>query len=377
MGVKTSLVAVAAKSQDGGIAAYTRSLIKSLHSLAGADVVSIKRIILLKDAQKDWPRQADDMEGRTLFGGGSKAKFVTGVVRDAFGGRPSMVIINHIQLLLLAPIYWLAAPSGRRCLVIYGVDVWPEWNTLSPLYRILFRLLITDVVAISRPTIERAQSQLNFSRKRVHLVPPAVAVDTSIKGTGESGPFREDRQEADGFLLSVTRLARTEKEKGVHRVIQALSYLKDKGDRYQYKVAGEGKLMLELEQLASQESVASQVEFMGYVSDERLDELYREAIGFVLPSTKEGFGIVFLEAWGYQLPVIAANVGGPRDFVRDGWNGLLVPPDDTKELAEAIKVVADRPDVRRRLGLRGWQSLLNCYTQSDFNDTVKKVIEVR
>jgi glycosyltransferase involved in cell wall biosynthesis len=73
----------------------------------------------------------------------------------------------------------------------------------------------------------------------------------------------------------------------------------------------------------------------------------------VLPSRSEPFGIVFLEAMTFGKAIVATNVGGIPEFVVDGFNGLLVPSEDSDALAEKIELCIENPDVRERLGHNG------------------------
>jgi glycosyltransferase involved in cell wall biosynthesis len=107
---------------------------------------------------------------------------------------------------------------------------------------------------------------------------------------------------------------------------------------------------------------AGQVEFLGFVDESRLQELYRDCDVFVAPSHYESFGLIFLEAMNYARPVIGCRSGGPKDIIADGETGLLVPPQDPSALAEAIVRLVSSPDQRREMGLAGRQRLLERYS---------------
>jgi len=92
-----------------------------------------------------------------------------------------------------------------------------------------------------------------------------------------------------------------------------------------------------------------QVYWHGFVDKQQLYALYEAADVLVVPSFHEGFGIVYLEAMGYGVPVIAAGKGGASDFVRDGHNGFLVDPTDRSRMVGRITQLL-RPDTRKRMG---------------------------
>ena len=107
------------------------------------------------------------------------------------------------------------------------------------------------------------------------------------------------------------------------------------------------------------------VSFLGEVSDEDLRRCYQQASVFVLTPRQEGlqfegFGLVYLEAGAYGLPVVGTRSGGVPDAVQDGRTGLLVDPDDVDGIAGAILRLLSDPELARRLGRenRQWSETL-------------------
>ena len=89
--------------------------------------------------------------------------------------------------------------------------------------------------------------------------------------------------------------------------------------------------------------MAKNVQFAGLVPPEELPDYFRLADVFVMPSTGEGFGIVFLEAMATGVPVIAGNRDGSRDALCDGALGTLIDPENCEELASAILAALHNP----------------------------------
>jgi glycosyltransferase involved in cell wall biosynthesis len=77
----------------------------------------------------------------------------------------------------------------------------------------------------------------------------------------------------------------------------------------------------------------------------------------VVPSRKEAFGIVVLEAWASGTPVVVTSRGGPGELVVDGMTGLVVDPEDINALAAAIDLVLSQPSTSRRLAEGGRKSV--------------------
>jgi len=83
---------------------------------------------------------------------------------------------------------------------------------------------------------------------------------------------------------------------------------------------------------------------------------------FAMPSRSDSFGIVYLEAWSYGVPVIGADAGGVPDVITDGQDGLIVPFGDVATLASSIARLLDTPELRDRLGSAGRRKVLGRWT---------------
>ena len=94
-------------------------------------------------------------------------------------------------------------------------------------------------------------------------------------------------------------------------------------------------------------------------NDVRLKAILHEADVFILPSIHEPFGIVVLEAWAASLPVIASNIGGIKDFVVNGRNGLLFEPQDAEALNCAFKQLMRNPEFRTELVARASEDVMD------------------
>jgi phosphatidylinositol alpha-1,6-mannosyltransferase len=114
-----------------------------------------------------------------------------------------------------------------------------------------------------------------------------------------------------------------ERYKGHDRTIRALPALIQRWRDIAYVVLGEGDDRARLEQLARDEGVSERVRFMGSVDEPTLIEAYRMADVFVMPSTGEGFGIVYLQAMACGTPTIGLDAAGARDAMADGRLSLL------------------------------------------------------
>lgn len=161
-------------------------------------------------------------------------------------------------------------------------------------------------------------------------------------------------EKADQVLMTLTRLVSSEKYKGYDKVIQAMAHLKPQHPRLKYFILGKyDKIESErILQLVKQYGLEQAVFLTGFVPDDAISSHFALADVFVMPSQKEGFGIVFIEAMACGLPVIAGNVDGSVDALHHGELGILVNPHELDEIEQAIlhyreHPLAQQPEVLR------------------------------
>ncbi|CAD6490153.1 MAG: D-inositol-3-phosphate glycosyltransferase [Candidatus Argoarchaeum ethanivorans] len=143
--------------------------------------------------------------------------------------------------------------------------------------------------------------------------------------------------------------------KGPDVLVEAMpKIVKDVSDA-ELTFAGKGVMQDELEMLSMRLEVEKNVRFVGFVKDGLKPLYYKAADVFVLPSTMstECFPLTNLEAMTCGVPIVASNIGGIPDAVKDGENGLLVPPMNSEVLADAIIYLMENEDVREKMGKNG------------------------
>jgi glycosyltransferase involved in cell wall biosynthesis len=165
-----------------------------------------------------------------------------------------------------------------------------------------------------------AQDARELGAREVRVIPSGVDVPA---GVGEPADPPE--------VLFVGRLSA---EKGILDLVQA-------AEGMPLVVAGDGPLRAQVPGA------------LGFVPHHELGPLYERAAVVAVPSHREGFGVVALEAMAHGRPVVASAVGGLLDIVVDGATGLLVPPGDVAALRAALERLLADPELRRRLGAAG------------------------
>jgi hypothetical protein len=155
-------------------------------------------------------------------------------------------------------------------------------------------------------------------------------------------------------LLTLSRLHQV---KGLDTMLHALVSLPD----CVLWIAGDGPMRAELEALAVRLEVAGRVRFLGWRTDR--GALLRAADICLLPSRYEPFGTVILDAWQAGTAFIACDSDGPRAYIRNGENGMLVPVDDSAALAAAARAVLDDDSLRQRIATQGHAEYLAEFTR--------------
>ena len=137
---------------------------------------------------------------------------------------------------------------------------------------------------------------------------------------------------------------------------------------------GNGDDLLRLQKLAAGQRVADRIHFLENLSQKELAACYAHADVFALPSTGEGFGLVFLEAMAFAKPVVGVDAGGIPDLVRDGVNGLLIPPNDAERLAQALERLFHDEMLRKNLGECGASLVRRDYQFEVFRQSLEQLL---
>lgn len=160
-------------------------------------------------------------------------------------------------------------------------------------------------------------------------------------------------------ILSVSNLVKT---KGIDLNIKAIEKLRGKYPDIHYVIVGDGDQRKALEELSKKVGLEKHVKFVGPVDHKTALQFMKDCDVFSMPSWKEGFGVVYLEAMACGKPVIGCKGEGIEDFVTHGENGILVTPHDVDDLVEKLDFILSNPSKAIQLGQRAQNLVINEYT---------------
>lgn len=260
------------------------------------------------------------------------------------------VVHTHAPTPYLADVTGLAA--GRRPVVltyhagslVKGVGGW-----VDALLRTYERFVLPRVFRRADRLVAVSPTATSYATGRASLIPPGV--DSSVFVP----PASSDVAEPGLDVVYVGRLERTSRWKGVQVLLEAFSTVVQKEPDARLVLVGDGDDVPTLKAQAARLGIQDNVDFRGALHGSELVAAYQSAGVVVLPSLteSESFGMTLVEAMSCGRPVVGSEVGGIPSVVRDGVDGLLVPPGDPDALAVGLVELLEDPARREAMGAAG------------------------
>ena len=214
-----------------------------------------------------------------------------------------------------------------------------------------------DYIAVSKST--KAELQSIIGNREVSI----------IENSFDPYKFEYNFYDEDTFLLTLTRLSN---RKGLKYLLYAWKKL---NLNIPLKIAGSGPQKERLVKLKNKLNLKN-VEFLGYVSEEKKVDLLKKAKLYILPTLGEGFGISNLEAMASGTPVISSDTWGVKDYIVDGENGLLAQPGNSDELAEKIELAMSDPKLRKKISQNARQTAEKYTIDNTKNQVINYINDV-
>jgi glycosyltransferase involved in cell wall biosynthesis len=268
--------------------------------------------------------------------------------------RPTAIVFGNFDVRLyplVLPLLQWRRPYG---IIAHGCEICPLPNNKTNDFVIKQTMLkgASWIAANSHHT----KSLLDVWRipaERIKVVHPPIS-EEAIRESALLEPT--SRKDDDLSLVTICRLV---KGKGIDLVLRALKVLTARGIPYRYVIGGDGPEKGRLEALVDELGLQDKVHFRGSVEGQEKWRLLRNADLFVMPSRydpafpwpwRESFGIAFAEAAAFGVPAVGSRSGGIPDAVIDGETGILVPEESPQDLADALTLLYQKPEIRNQMG---------------------------
>ena len=234
---------------------------------------------------------------------------------------------------------------------LHSLEPRSAWQ--NDLYRVVERSYLNSVdgfIFNSNTTCDAVQALIGEQKPSIVANPPTDRFGSRLN----ENQIRSRANEADPlrllFLGNVIPL------KGLHVLLEALRH-----PAFDFRLDVVGSLTVDptyarkMQEKAKTYGLSSKVFFHGILDGEALIERFEYAQVMVMPSSYEGFGIAYLEGMGFGLPAIATTSGAASEFITDGENGYLIPPENSSVLAERLATLANDRELLSRMSINALQ----------------------
>jgi glycosyltransferase involved in cell wall biosynthesis len=281
--------------------------------------------------------------------------------------HPDIVHSHMIHANLLARMTRLVCPIPALITTAHNITEGGRWTEIA--YRVTDPM--TDLTTIICTTAAQRYIQVgSVPKNRLRVVVNGVPLDQFLPNPHTRVAARRQLGIGDEFVwLAVGRF---ESQKDYPNLVDAIRQASSQQDLF--LIAGDGPLRSEIEALAGERNVAHRVRFLGMRTD--VPALMAAADGYVMSSAWEGLPMVLLEAAASGLPIVATNVGGTGEIVRDGVSGFLVPASNPAALAKALQNMEQQPpSARTAMGSIGRNFVVRNYSLSTVLDQWESIYQ--
>lgn len=252
------------------------------------------------------------------------------------GIKSDINIFSHIHLSVIAVLIRIMNRKSKIIFQLHGIEVWRDLSFVQKL-----ALRIADqIICVSDYTKNVLLNKYSDLSEKV------IVLNNSLDPYNESGFNIESRikfrkqlglVEDDKLLISVGRLNSSESYKGYDKIIQAIAEIEMNNIAYHIIGKYDSFEYVRVLDIIKKYNLQEKVKLIGFVEDLNLESYFNAADVFAMPSKGEGFGIVFIEAMSRGLRVLAGNIDGSVDAVKDFSESELVNPDSISEIKSSLE----------------------------------------
>jgi glycosyltransferase involved in cell wall biosynthesis len=324
---------------------YVRELVRR------GDPERVRWTLVLPDAEVLQPLRelAADVVAIPPASYANAARAGVALLRALRSSEPDVVHVADVD-----PPALLAAAALRRPVVVthHTPELRPPYNRVGAALRALAWRTKPCVIFTSELDRETGVTREPIERDRTTVIPLGIDLERFVPRAPDGRLRRELGIAPDVPIVGTVGLLKQQKR---HDLLVEAAALVDAV----FVIVGEGPQRAELERQIEQRTLGDRVFLLGYRED--VPELLAEFDVFALSSDYEGMCLAVAEALAVETPVVATWVGGVPQTVAHEETGLLVPPGNVEELADAIRLLLDDRDEARRLAAAGGERVRELY----------------
>ena len=334
------IIALDFKPSYGGIAEDTHSIAKFLHSRG--DKVIVLSQIMKKSESFDKNNSYDiiRLDSSIYYKSKSINKYKIYKKIKEIVKKESIDIIILNALGKSCFTFWFCSKliDLPFCVFTHGKEVNLKFRDIEK-FKKGFILRHSNLIVCHSNFTKNLVKNLGVKSKKIFISFPAIDASKNKKTDKTPSKFNKEILSNKKVILTIGRLI---ERKGIDNTIKALKNVINFFPNIIYLVVGDGPHKAKLEELTNNLELNEYVKFVGFIPEEEKESYYSITDIFIMPARElengdaEGFGIVFLEANYYEVPVIGGKSGGMPDAIEDGASGFLVDPLDITDISSAI-----------------------------------------
>lgn len=317
--------------QIGGIEKFNKAFMKALYDISKDGEIHYKAFSVCDDKPDTRYIKVEKHKGFR------NRKYSFAINAFLEGLKSDLVVIGHLNLASIGLLIKIFKPKKKMILVAHGLEVWEKQNILES----RFIEKVDLILAVS-----------NFTRNNIlennEVLPEKVVIFHNTLDPYFIIPEKNEKPEyllnryglttRNKIILTITRVNKLEEYKGYDKVLEALPDIIKEVPEVMYILGGKYGPVEEarIKNLVKAYKLEQHFILAGFIEEKELTDHYLLADVFIMPSTKEGFGIVFIEAAACGVPIIAGNKDGSTDALINGKVGKLIEPDNIDEIAESV-----------------------------------------
>jgi phosphatidylinositol alpha-1,6-mannosyltransferase len=319
----------------GGIEKVCRAISYSLQSLSKKQAIDYQ-LYSLYDAVPDTAYiVSQNFRG---FGG----QLFKGIFSSIWRGiQCETIILSHINLSLIGVLVKIISPKTRVILWTHGIEIWRPLNYIQK----LFLKKTNQIIAVSDFTKEIIIKKHLVDKNKILVIPNCLDPLFKYPVINTNPDVFQTAKMKTPYIAVLCRLSSTEKNKNYDTIIDIIGQLKRERIALNYILCGkyQNDEFDRIKNLAKDSDVEDQIILTGFVNDEEIAKIYSDALAFVMPSIKEGFGLVFIEAQAHGLPVICGDQDGSVETLKHELAGFAINPSQSSAIKNRLIQMIQNP----------------------------------